>query len=143
MLFKIFYFILANKKVTYKQLLRKVMTDTTTTIESLKQKIKKFVEERDWQQFHNPKSMSMHITGEAAELMELFTWLSESQSYQIIEVKREAIEQEVADIAFALLNFCHRSGIDLSQAFEKKMIVNAKKYPIEKARGKNTKYTEL
>lgn len=117
--------------------------DNSTTIESLKAFIKQFVEEREWDQFHSPKNMSTKIAVEAAELMELFVWVDSKESVQVLEKKREAVEHEVADIAITLLTFCTRNNIDLSEAIKKKMILNAKNYPVEKAKGNSNKYTEL
>ena len=119
------------------------MTDATTKIQDLKNSIKKFVEERDWQQFHTPKNLSMSIAVEAAELMELFNWIESNQSTQALEKKREQVEQEVADIAANLLSLCAHYDIDLAQAFERKKKINQEKYPVEKSKGIATKYTDL
>jgi len=119
------------------------MNDNTITIQDLKYKAKQFVDARDWRQFHSPKNISMDIAGEAAELMEFFKWVEGKESYNVLEAKRADVENEVADIAFSLLNFCEQYNIDLSQAFEKKLKITAKNYPIEKAKGCNKKYTEL
>jgi len=119
------------------------MNDNKTTIETLKKQLKKFVDERDWNQFHSPKNMSMGIAIEAAELMEFFQWSDAQQSFEIFAKKREEIEHEIADIAVYTLMFCAENNIDLSTAIEKKMKLNAKKYPVEKSKGKPTKYTEL
>jgi len=117
--------------------------DSSTTIQSLKDFIKKFMEERDWGQFHSPKNLSMQISVEASELMELFLWVDTNKSGEILEKKREAVEQEVADIAICLINFCIRTDIDLSEVIKDKMILNGEKYPVEKAKGKSNKYNEL
>jgi dCTP diphosphatase len=119
------------------------MNDTITTIETLKNKIKQFVEERNWQQYHSPKNLSMNIAVEAAELMEIFNWTDTEESKQELEKKRQQAENEIADIAFSLLNLCMRYNVDLTQALERKIALNAQKYPIEKSKGKITKYTEL
>lgn len=118
------------------------MTDNTTTIEQLKNIIRQFVDDRDWEQYHSPKNLSMNISGEAAELMEIFMWVDNKQSYIELENKRTDVEYEVADIAFALLNFCMRNNIDLSKAMETKIALISQKYPIEKAKGKRLKYSE-
>ncbi len=117
--------------------------DNKATIDSLKQLVKEFVEERDWQQYHSPKNLSMCLAGEAAELMELFTWVNEDESQQMLEQRRKEVEHELADIAFNLLNFCMRYNIDLSQALEEKIRLNALKYPIEKSKSKILKYNQL
>ncbi len=119
------------------------MEDNTTTIETIKMQLKKFVDERDWHQFHSPKNMSMGIAIEASELMEHFLWSDTQQSYEIVEKKRQEIEHEIADVAVFLLMFCAENNIDLAAAIEKKMKINAEKYSVEKAKGKSTKYIEL
>src|SRR5438132_4095235 len=108
------------------------MNDSRKTVQELKDEIRKFMEEREWQQYHTPKNMSMQIANEAAELMEPFMFVESSQSMQELEAKRQAVENEVADVAICLLNFCLRTNIDLAQAIENKMKLNAQKYPIEK-----------
>ncbi len=119
------------------------MSDKTTTIQSVKDMFSRFVEDREWQQFHTPKSLSMAITAEAAELMELFMWTGNQESIKELELRRQDVEHEVADIALLLLGLCTRYNIDLSQAIEAKMALNSAKYPVEKARGRSTKYTQL
>ena len=119
------------------------MADTTTTVESLKNDVKKFVEDREWQQFHSPKNLSMAIVSESSELMDLFLWCESAASYEELEKRRQDVEDEVADIAVLVLAFCVRHNIDLSSAIAHKRIEAARKYPIEKCKGKATKYTEL
>jgi NTP pyrophosphatase (non-canonical NTP hydrolase) len=119
------------------------MHDNTATIDDLKKVIKKFVDEREWQQYHSPKNLSMQIAAEAAELMELFLWIDSKESFDEIKKNKEAIEQEIADIAHGIICFCIQANIDLSSAIENKMALNAKKYPIEKAKGRRVKYTRL
>lgn len=116
--------------------------DQAVTLHAIKELIREFVEEREWQQYHNPKSLSMQIAIEAAELMEIFNWVEGQEAYEELERKRTEVEHEVADIAFTLFNFCLRNNIDLSRAIQQKMILNAQKYPVEKAKGKRAKYTE-
>jgi dCTP diphosphatase len=118
------------------------MLDETTKIADIKQKIKQFMEDREWQQFHSPKNMSMQIAIEASELMELFLWCDSNQSSTDFESKRKEVEQEVADIAVTLLNFCIRMNIDLATAINEKMEINAQRYPLERAKGNAKKYTE-
>lgn len=120
------------------------MSDATTTIDQLKKKVAAFIDKRDWRQFHGAKNLSSDITIEAAELMELFVWARDKQEIEaILQQKREHVEDELADIVFACLAFCDEYDIDLSTALEKKIIKNAQKYPIEKAHGNSSKYTEL
>lgn len=120
------------------------MTDQKTTLAELKAFMKAFVDERDWGQFHSPKNLSMALAAEAAELMEHFLWVDGNKaSVETLEKKREEIEHEVADIFAYLLAFCARYNIDLSAAYERKMTLNAAKYPVEKAKGSSEKYTEF
>jgi dCTP diphosphatase len=119
------------------------VNDTKKTVEQLKLEIKEFMEKREWEQYHTPKNMSMQIAAEAAELMEPFLFVESAASRTELEKKRQAVEHEVADVAICLLNFCVRSNIDLVTAIANKMVLNAQKYPVEKCKGKRTKYDEL
>ncbi|MCF7900053.1 nucleotide pyrophosphohydrolase [Candidatus Babeliales bacterium] len=119
------------------------MSDKKTTIEDLKNIMKQFVSERDWDQFHTPKNLSMALSAEAAELMELFLWCESSQSYKVADEKRQAASDELSDIVMYAIAFCNTTGIDLSSAIESKMEQNRKKYSVEKCKGKCLKYTEL
>jgi len=119
------------------------MADATTTVESLKNDVKKFTEDREWQQFHSPKNLSMALASEAAEVMDLFLWCDNAASYEELENRRQDVEDEIADVAVALLAFCVRHNIDLSKAIAHKRIEHARKYPIEKCKGKSTKYDRL
>jgi len=120
-------------------------TDAQTTIEELKLRLKAFVHERDWEQFHSPKNLSMALSAETAELMEHFLWVDSHASKARAEepARRKDIEDELADIIIYALEFANMTGIDVSAAIEAKMAANAKKYPVEKARGRADKYTEL
>lgn len=118
--------------------------DQQTTLEKLKQIVNTFTHEREWQQFYYAKSISMAIAVEAAELMDIFVWTRDRQeSDKRFHEKRTAVEHELADILFALLIFAQQYNIDLSQALTNKLKHNAQKYPVEKCKGKNKKYSEL
>ncbi len=119
------------------------MNDKIATLQELKSKVKEFVDERDWAQFHAPKNMSMVIAAEAAELMEKFLWCSTQGSFDELEKNRYEVENEIADILGAVLNFANATGIDVSTALERKLALTAKRYPIEKCKGKSLKYTQL
>lgn len=119
------------------------MSDAVTTIESLKNDVKKFIEEREWQQFHSPKNLSMNLVSEATEVMDLFLWCDNPGSYEELEKRRQDVEDEIADVAIGLLTFCTHYNIDLSKAIAHKRIEAAGKYPVEKCKGKSLKYTEL
>lgn len=116
------------------------MNDAKTTIDNLKLKIKQFMDEREWRQFHSPKNVSMSIVREASELMEHFLWCDNNESFDEVEKKRIAVEDEIADVAVGLLNFCTIANIDLNQAIERKLEKNRAKYPIDKSKGRSEKY---
>ena len=120
-------------------------TDAVTTLADLKAVILAFAQERDWLQFHNPKNLSMALAAEAGELMEHFLWATPGQSQAIVAdpAKRGKIADELADVVIYALEFANAAGLDLAAAIETKMAANAKKYPVEKAKGRADKYTEL
>lgn len=107
------------------------------------EKIRAFRDDRDWMQFHHPKDMAAGIAIEAAELMEIFLWKNEEEQSQIVAEKRERIEEEIADIGIFLFELADNLGISLVEAMETKLRKNAEKYPVEKAKGRSSKYTEL
>lgn len=119
--------------------------DATTTLAELKTRILAFARERDWEQFHAPKNLSMALAAEAAELMEHFLWVDPADSVARASepVRRQKIEEELADIVIYALEFANMTQIDLAAAIEAKMQANARKYPVEKARGRADKYDEL
>lgn len=111
-------------------------------ISKLIQRLLAFRDERDWQQFHNPKDLAAALSIEAAELQELFLWKSAEDLDLDSPEKRERIEEEVADIASFLLLLCSEVGIDLEEAITRKIEKNASKYPADKVRGSSRKYNE-
>ena len=121
------------------------MNDATTTIRELRERLATFVEERDWQQFHSPKNLSMALAAESGELMEHFLWADGVESSRLLDdpSKRTKVSEELADIVIYALEVANATGIDVSSAIDSKIAANARKYPIEKARGRSTKYTEL
>ena len=121
------------------------LTDSTTTVAELKTRLLAFVRERDWEQFHSPKNLSMALGAEAGELMEHFLWATPEQSKAIATdpVKRQKIADELADVIIYALEFANTTGLDVAASIEAKMAANAKKYPVEKAKGRADKYTEL
>jgi NTP pyrophosphatase (non-canonical NTP hydrolase) len=106
-------------------------------------KVLKFRDERDWKQFHDPKSLAASISIEAAELLELFQWLAPDEARRQAVEKRERVSEEIADVAIYLIELADVAGIDLAAAIEAKLEKNALKYPVEKSRGAWTKYTDL
>jgi len=102
-----------------------------------------FVNERDWAQFHSPRNLAMALVVEAAELQELFLWCDDDGPQPRNPAHKKRAEDEAADVLLCLLNFCARSDIDLESAFRDKLARAHLKYPVEKSRGKATKYNEL
>ncbi len=121
------------------------MNDQETKLQEIKDKVLAFARERDWEQFHSPKNLSMAISAEAAELMEHFLWGSPEQSRADMQVPkiRAQVEEELADVLIFAIEFANMTGIDLSAAIASKIQRNAEKYPVEKARGRSDKYTDL
>jgi NTP pyrophosphatase (non-canonical NTP hydrolase) len=118
--------------------------DSDTTIEELKAHITKFNADRDWDQFHNAKDLAIAISTEAAEVLEHFIYKSNDEVEAVFKgSKKTEIEDEVADVFWTVLMLCERYNIDLSDSLKRKMEKTAEKYPIEKAKGSNKKYTEL
>src|SRR5690242_2650437 len=98
-----------------------MMSDKHTTIAQLKKQIAKFVKDRDWEQFHSPKNLSMAIAIEAAELMEHFQWQGKGEDLKRLEDKKGDIEDELADILAYILSFSNFHKIDLSKALQRKV----------------------
>jgi NTP pyrophosphatase (non-canonical NTP hydrolase) len=121
------------------------MNDATTTVGELKTKILGFARERDWEQFHAPKNLSMALAAEAAELMEHFLWVAAEDSRAVTNdpTKRAKIAEELADVVIYALEFANITQLDVAAAIEAKMTANALRYPVEKSRGRAEKYTEL
>jgi dCTP diphosphatase len=111
---------------------------------ALQSKIAHFAQQREWEKYHTPKNLVMALTVEAAELMELFQWLTDEEACSIMQTdKATKVRHEVADTAVYLLRLCDLLKIDLTEAIEEKMKLNAEKYPVEKSRGHARKYDEL
>ena len=113
------------------------------SMEKIVQKIREFRDARDWRQFHNPKDMAIAISIESAELLEHFLWKNNTEVEKRVAEKKEHISDEIADIGIYLFELADILGIDVIAAMERKLAKNAAKYPVEKARGSNKKYTEL
>ena len=107
------------------------------------ERIRQFRDERDWKQFHDPKSLAVSVAIEAAELLEEFQWLTADESRRHAAEKREAVSDEIADVAIYLLELADVVGIDIKAAILAKLEKNAVKYPVEKSRGTSTKYDKL
>ncbi|HZY88663.1 MAG TPA: nucleotide pyrophosphohydrolase [Gemmataceae bacterium] len=114
------------------------MPDDSTPVSTLKEAVARFAAERDWEQFHSPKNLSMALAVEAAELMEHFLWVEGDASRAVAhdEAKRAQVADEIADVTCLVLALCNALGLDLSDALRDKMARNALKYPVEKVRGR-------
>ncbi len=104
-------------------------------LEQLRERLRAFARARDWEQFHSPKNLSMALIVEAAELVEHFQWLTESQSQGLDPKTFQAVEEEVADVFIYLVRLSDLLGIDLLDAAARKITLNEKKYPAEEVRG--------
>lgn len=112
-------------------------------LQSLTARIRKFNEDRDWRQYHNPKDMALSLVLEAAELMEHFQWKNGEELAQSVKTNKAAIAEELADVFYWVLHMSDEFDIDIMSALADKMDKNEAKYPVEKAKGSNKKYTEL
>ena len=115
----------------------------TDRLEALRAQLRAFVAERDWDQFHTPKNLAMALVAEAGELVEHFQWLTPEASGNLPDEVHAEVELEIADVLLFLLRLCDRLDIDLAAAAKRKLVLNAKKYPVAKARGRATKYNKL
>ena len=114
-----------------------------TNVEDLTERIRAFADERDWEQFHSPKNLAMALSVEVAELMEHFMWLTGEESRSLGDEKRGEVREEVGDCSIYLLRLSDQLGIDPLEAAQQKLAANAKKYPVDKARGSAKKYDRL
>lgn len=112
------------------------------SLQELRTKINDFVSARDWDQFHSPKNLAMAMIVEAAELVEHFQWDTLEDSHTLTPEKREAVSHELADTFVYLLRIAEVLDIDLIEAANQKIVLNGEKYPVEKVKGSNKKYTE-
>jgi dCTP diphosphatase len=113
------------------------------TLEELTVAVRRFMDEREWRQFHNPKDLAVGMSLECSELLEHFLWQNGAAVDQRAAERREEIRHEMADVAIYLIEMASVLEIDLGQAVLDKLEVNARKYPVEKARGSSRKYTEM
>ena len=111
-------------------------------INDLREKLKEFVSERDWEQFHSPKNLAMGLNIESAELMEIFLWMPDEESYHLNSEKLNNFKEELGDIYIYLIHLAEKYGIDLIDCAEQKLVQNAAKYPAEKVKGSSKKYNE-
>lgn len=113
---------------------------TPIDVNGMENHLRRFTKDRDWDQYHTPKNLSMALAGEAGELLELFQWLTPEESKQ---VDRKRAGEELSDILIYAIRMADVLGIDLGAVIWEKTIANSEKYPIEKARGNARKYDEL
>jgi len=116
------------------------MADSLSALEA---EIDAFVQERDWAQFHTPKNLAMSVAIEAAEIMEHFQWSTGDESRELTPQKRDEVASEIGDVLIYLLRLARTLGIDPVAAATVKLELNRTKYPIEKAKGRATKYVDF
>lgn len=114
-----------------------------TKLDQLRDALRAFTAARDWDRFHSPKNLAMALSVEAAELLEVFQWMTEADSRNLEPAAKAAASEEIADVLLYLILLSDALGVDPVAAAERKMIANAQKYPVEKARGTSAKYTRL
>lgn len=114
-----------------------------TDIKNLTDRIIAFRDARDWKQFHNPKDLALSLVLEAAEVMEHFQWKSKDEMEKYIVTNKSDIGEELADVLYWVLLMSADLNIDILKDLEEKIKKNEEKYPVEKARGRHTKYTKL
>lgn len=115
----------------------------TDPLIELRDALRAFAAERDWEQFHTPRNLATALAVEAAELLEPFQWLTDEQSRNLTPEARAAVQEELADVLLYLVRLADRMDVDLAAAARAKIQRNAAKYPIDKAKGSARKYTEL
>ena len=113
------------------------------SLQELRNALRQFAAERDWDQFHSPKNLAIALNVEAAELLEHFQWVSDVESAEIPTATRAKVREELADVLLYLIRLADKLDVDLAIAAAEKIRINAAKYPIEKARGSSKKYTDL
>ncbi|MDX9815793.1 MAG: nucleotide pyrophosphohydrolase [Smithellaceae bacterium] len=112
-------------------------------IKKISEKLQYFVRDREWSQFHSPKNLAMALSVEVSEILEELQWLTEAQSRDLPDGKKEKVRREIADVFIYLIMLADKYDIDLIEAAEDKIKINEKNYPVEKSRGSAKKYTEL
>lgn len=111
-------------------------------LDEVQQRLLKFAQDRDWEQFHAPKNLAMALAVEAGELMEHFQWLSEAESESLDDDKRREVAYELADVMIYGLRLAERLGLNLAKVIDEKIAINERKYPADRVRGSASKYTE-
>jgi dCTP diphosphatase len=115
---------------------------TKPNLETLRDELRRFTAERDWSRYHSPKNLSMALSGEVAELLEHFQWLTEEESATLAPEALREVELEMADVLLYLICLADKLGVDLADAAARKIALNARKYPADQVRGSARKYTD-
>lgn len=117
--------------------------DSTVTMDELKSLVRRFCDERDWDQFHNPKDLAIGMVTESSELLDIFRFKDCDECRRIVgDPDRTDVREELSDVLYFVLRFADMNGIDLCTELERKLEINARKYPVESSRGSNRKYNE-
>ena len=116
---------------------------TSSTLEALREDLRQFARDRDWEQFHAPKNLAMGLCVEASEVMEHFQWLSEAQSANLSDDEQSAVRLELADVFIYLVRLADTLNVDLIEAARDKLEINRQRYPVDKAKGNAIKYDKL
>ena len=111
-------------------------------VQQLMLALRKFAKDRDWEQFHSPKNLSMALSVEVSELLEHFQWMEGQATYALGEAKQQLVSYEVADIFIYLLRICDQLNIDLVEVTKEKMAINDNRYPVDKVKGSSKKYSD-
>jgi len=112
------------------------------SLAALQDRLKQFAQQRDWEQFHNPKNLAMAMAGEVGEVMEHLQWLTADQSENLPDDTRQALELELADVLFYLLRLAERLDISMADAARRKLAINEQRYPADRVRGSARKYDQ-
>lgn len=121
------------------------MDDSTTTVDQLKDLVREFCAERDWDMYHNPKDLAIGVATEASELLDIFRFKSPGDVDALMaDSSRSAhVREELSDVLYFVLRFAQMNGIDLSSELVRKLGINSRKYPVDRCAGRNLKYDEL
>jgi dCTP diphosphatase len=122
---------------------RRMASKEKLDLNDLKKRFSMFAKEREWEQFHTPKNISMALSVEASELMEIFQWLKSGDKAELNSDQLNQVKEELADVLLYAIRLADLLDINLEKAIPEKMEKNAQKYPVEKARGNSKKYTEF
>lgn len=112
------------------------------SLELLKLAMRQFAQDREWEQFHSPKNLSMALAGETAELLDCFRWLTEEASYELDDGQMSAVKDELADVLLFTVRLADKLNVDLFSAAKDKIAKNAERYPAEKVKGSSKKYNQ-